>query len=200
MINLLLIRNTFSKESTIGELFLNGERICDTLENSWQDNQRNISCIPEGVYPVRLRLPRESATRDYMHLLVKDVKDRDYILFHIGNTAKDTSGCILVGLGTQQDVVSNSRLAMDLLMKEIINLGGENINLIIKKKSKMRKWLIYQTLRKMVSSRKFLYTVIGIIVQLLSDNWGIDPEVSQNILYSLVALVIGQGIADVAKK
>ena len=134
MINLLLIRNTFSKKSTIGELFLNGERICDTLENSWQDNQRNISCIPEGVYPVRLRLPRESATRDYIHLLVKDVKDRDYILIHIGNTAKDTSGCILVGLGSQQDFVSNSTLAMDLLIKEILHLGGENINLIIKNK------------------------------------------------------------------
>ena len=134
MINLLLIRNTFSKKSTIGELFLNGERICDTLENPWQDNQRNISCIPEGVYPVRLRLPRESATRDYIHLLVKDVKDRDYILIHIGNTAKDTSGCILVGLGSQQDFVSNSVLAMDLLIKEVIHLGGENINLIIKNK------------------------------------------------------------------
>ena len=64
----------------------------------------------------------------------------------------------------------------------------------------MKKWLIYQTLKKMVSSRKFLYTVVGIIVQLLSDKWGVDPEVSQNILYSLVALVIGQGIADGAKK
>ena len=134
MINLLLIRNTFSKKSTVGELFLNGERICDTLENPWVDNQRNISCIPEGVYPVRLRLPRESATRDYIHLLVKDVKDRDYILIHIGNTAKDTSGCILVGLGTEQDVVHNSVLAMDLLIKEILHLGGENINLIIKNK------------------------------------------------------------------
>ena len=134
MINLLLIRDTFSKKSTIGELFINGERICDTLENSWQDNQRNVSCIPEGVYPVRLRLPRESATRDYIHLLVKDVKDRDYILIHIGNTAKDTSGCILVGLGTEQDVVHNSVLAMDLLIKEVIHLGAENINLIIKNK------------------------------------------------------------------
>jgi len=134
MINLLLIRDTFSKDSTLGELFLNGERMCDTLENPWQDNQRNISCIPEGVYDVRLRLPRESATRDYMHLLVKDVPNRDYILLHIGNTAKDTSGCILVGLGTEQDVVHNSVLAMDLLIKEILNLGGENINLIIKNK------------------------------------------------------------------
>ena len=134
MINLLLIRDTFSKKSTIGELFLNGERICDTLENPWQDNQRNISCIPEGVYPVRLRLPRESATRDYLHLLVQEVPNRDWILFHRGNTAKDTSGCILVGLGTEQDVVHNSVLAMDLLIKEIIHLGGENINLIIKNK------------------------------------------------------------------
>ena len=134
MINLLLIRDTFSKESTIGELFLNGERMCDTLENSWQDNQRNISCIPEGIYPVRLRLPRESATRDYIHLLVQDVPNRDWILFHRGNTAKDTSGCILVGLGSQQDFVSNSVLAMDLLIKEVIHLGAENINLIIKNK------------------------------------------------------------------
>ena len=134
MINLLLIRDTFSKKSTIGELFLNGERICDTLENSWQDNQRNISCIPEGIYPVRLRLPRESGTRDYLHLLVQEVPNRDWILFHRGNTAKDTSGCILVGLGTEQDVVHNSVLAMDLLIKEILHLGGENINLIIKNK------------------------------------------------------------------
>ena len=134
MINLLLIRDTFSKESTIGELFINGERICDTLENPWVDNQRNISCIPEGVYPVRLRLPRESATRDYIHLLVQDVPDRDWILFHRGNYPYQSQGCILVGLGSQQDAVNNSTLAMDLLIKEVIHLGAENINLIIKNK------------------------------------------------------------------
>ena len=134
MINLLLIRDTFSKECTIGELFINGERICDTLENPYLDNQRNISCIPEGEYPVRLRLARESASRDYLHLLVQDVPNRDWILFHRGNYPKDTSGCILVGLGSQQDVVNNSVLAMDLLIKEILHLGGENINLIIKNK------------------------------------------------------------------
>ena len=134
MINLLLIRDTFSKVSTLGELFLNGERMCDTLENPWIDNQRNISCIPRGEYKVRLRLPRESATRDYLHLLVEDVENRSYILFHRGNFPKDTSGCILVGLGSQQDAVNNSTLAMDLLIKEVIHLGGENINLIIKNK------------------------------------------------------------------
>jgi len=131
-INLLIIRDTFTEDSTIGELFINGERMCDTLENPYINNERNISCIPEGEYKVRLRLARESASRDYLHLLVQDVPNRDWILFHRGNSAKDTSGCILVGLSSAQDVVHNSRLAMDLLMKEIINLGGTNINLIIK--------------------------------------------------------------------
>jgi hypothetical protein len=64
----------------------------------------------------------------------------------------------------------------------------------------MQKWIIYQTIKRMISSRKFLYTVTGIIVQLLSDKWGIDPATSQSILYSLIALVLGQGIADVAKR
>jgi hypothetical protein len=131
-INLLILRDTHSEISTIGELFLNGERMCDTLELPYRDNQRSVSCIPIGEYKVRLRYPRESATRDYLHLLVQDVKDRSYILFHRGNSAKDTRGCILVGLGSQQDIVQNSTLALELLLKEIINLGGTNINLIIK--------------------------------------------------------------------
>ena len=133
-INLLLIRDTFTENSVIGELFLNGERMCDTLENPWKNNKKNVSCIPRGEYKVRLRLPRESATRNYLHLLVEDVENRTYVLFHRGNYPKDTRGCILVGLGSQQDFVSNSTLAMDLLIKEVIHLGGENINLIIKNK------------------------------------------------------------------
>ena len=133
-VNLLIIRDTFTKESTIGKLYINGESFCDTLENPYINNERNISCIPEGQYKVRLRLARESATRDYLHLLVQDVPNRDWILFHRGNTSKDTSGCILVGNGREQDAVNNSRLAMDLVIKEILNLGGENINLIIKNK------------------------------------------------------------------
>ena len=133
-INLLILRNTFSDESTIGELFLNGETFCDTLELPYRDNQKSVSCIPTGEYKVRLRLARESATRDYLHLLVQEVKDRSHILFHRGNSAKDTRGCILVGQTRKQDFVGNSTLAMDLLMKEIINLGGTNINLIIKNK------------------------------------------------------------------
>ena len=133
-INLLLIRDTINDVSTMGKLFLNGEEFCDTLELPWKQNQRNISCIPAGEYDARLRLPRESATREYIHLLIKDVPNRSYILVHIGNTTSDTQGCILVGQSRKQHFVGNSTLAMDLLIKEILNLGGENIKLIIKNK------------------------------------------------------------------
>ena len=133
-VNLLLIRDEFSDKSTIGKLFLDGEMFCYTLELPWKDNQRSISCIPAGEYKVRMRTAKESSSRDYLHLLVQDVKDRSYILVHIGNTAKDTRGCILVGQSRQHNRVNNSTLAMDLLMKEILNLGGTNINLIIKNK------------------------------------------------------------------
>ena len=131
-INLLLIRDTFTDESTIGELFVNGERFCDTLELPYRDNKKSISCIPSGNYKVRMRYPRESATRDYLHLLVKDVPNRKFILIHRGNKPSHSKGCILVGMTSQHNFVGNSTLAMDLLLKEIINLGGENINLIIK--------------------------------------------------------------------
>jgi hypothetical protein len=133
-INLLIIRDTFSEKSTLGKLFINGESFCDTLELPYINNERSISCIPAGRYKVRLRTARESATRDYLHLLVQDVPDRKWILIHIGNYPSQTKGCILVGNGRKQDVVENSRLAMDLIVKEILNLGGENINLIIKNK------------------------------------------------------------------
>ena len=133
-VNLLIIRETFTEVSIIGNLYLNGEWLCDTLENPYLDNQRNISCIPEGQYKVRLRTAKESATRDYLHLLVQDVPNRDFVLVHIGNKSSDSRGCVLVGIGREQDFVKNSRLAMELLMKEILNLGGTNINLIIKNK------------------------------------------------------------------
>ena len=122
-VNLLIIRDQFTDKSTIGNVYLNGEWLFDTLELPYLDNQRSISCIPEGEYKVRLRTARESSTRDYLHLLVQDVPARSYILVHI-----------LVGVGREQDRVKNSTLAMDLLMKEILNLGGTNINLIIKNK------------------------------------------------------------------
>tara|TARA_R110000782_G_scaffold33671_1_gene81051 strand:+ start:375 stop:569 length:195 start_codon:yes stop_codon:yes gene_type:complete len=55
-------------------------------------------------------------------------------------------------------------------------------------------------LGKMVKSKKFWYTVVGCLTTLLSDSFGLNPEEVNNMLMSLAALVIGQGISDSGKK
>ena len=133
--NLLIIRDTFTAKSIIGKLYCNGEFMAHTLELPWKNNQKSVSCIPEGRYKCRVRLARESATRDYVHLLVQDVKDRSYILFHYGNYPTDTRGCILTGTHRAQtpDKILESRIAHPYLMNHILgNQLGERIELVIK--------------------------------------------------------------------
>ena len=131
--NLFLIRDTFSDKSIIGKLYLNGEFIAHTLELPWKNNQKGISCVPKGVYNCRVRYAEESASRDYTHLIVEDVPDRTYILFHRGNSAKDSRGCILTGMMRGDDVIYQSTNAHNLLIKTILDNKMENIiELVIK--------------------------------------------------------------------
>jgi hypothetical protein len=133
--NLLLIRDTFTDKSVLGKLYCNAEFIAHTLELAWRDNQKSVSCIPSGEYKCRVRLARESATREYVHLLVQDVPDRSYILFHRGNNPSDSRGCILTGTHRAQvpDRILESKVAHAYLMNYILgNHLSKNINLIIK--------------------------------------------------------------------
>jgi len=55
-------------------------------------------------------------------------------------------------------------------------------------------------LMKMLKSKKFWYTVVGVITTFLSETFGLNPEEVNNILMSIAALVLGQGIADTKVK
>jgi hypothetical protein len=91
---LRLVRITEQNGATMGVLCVNDMPEFVTLEDAWRDNERKISCIPVGRYKVK---PRQSPKfgRTYQ---VMDVPERDHILFHAGNTHKDTNGCILLGM------------------------------------------------------------------------------------------------------
>lgn len=57
------------------------------------DNQQNISCIPAGTYICkRVISPKFGETFEVTY-----VPGRSHILFHKGNLAEDTHGCIIVG-------------------------------------------------------------------------------------------------------
>lgn len=78
---------------TLGVLYIDETFFCFTLEPSWKKNKFN-SCIPDGTY----KLIHYTSGKFGRCLIVDKVKGRSGILIHKGNTSKDTTGCILVGV------------------------------------------------------------------------------------------------------
>lgn len=82
---------TYYPNGTNGELFLDGNKVCSTIELPWKDNQPQVSCIPEGRYALRKRY----SPKLKHHLLVTGVAGRQWILLHAANDAlKELKGCI----------------------------------------------------------------------------------------------------------
>jgi hypothetical protein len=122
---------TYDPEGTNGELKL---VVCNTIELPWLQNQRNISCIPEGRYELRKRFIKKFG----LHLLVVDVPDRSWILIHPANDAKtQLKGCIasvtqLTGPGKGRD----SRLANEKLKAIVLEALERKEKVFITIKSK----------------------------------------------------------------
>lgn len=87
---LQLLRSYFPN-GTNGELWYGGQLICHTIELPWLNNQRNISCIPEGIY----KLQKRFVEKFQWHLGLNKVPNRQLILIHAANNAKlQLRGCI----------------------------------------------------------------------------------------------------------
>lgn len=127
-----LLREYFP-QGTNGEMLHNGESVCFTIELPWKNNEKNISCIPEGKYSVLVRCNKEFG----WHLILTGVLDRDGILIHPANDAlKELKGCIApVTKITSVGCGSSSKRALQKLLEKV-NEGLENgsVYLIIKKK------------------------------------------------------------------
>ncbi len=98
---------------TFGAMFIDDVRLCETLELPWRDNQRGISCIPEGVYECKLAW---SPSRKVNVYWVQNVPGREAVQLHIGNTTKDIRGCILLGMTRNKNSIGSSRLAFNKFM------------------------------------------------------------------------------------
>lgn len=105
---------------TIGRLYIDGEYFCDTLEDKVRDLTKEAkvygkTAIPEGTYEVTLRVqsPRFSQKRQYDFCKgylprLLNVPQFEGVLIHVGNTASDTDGCILVGKNKVRGMVTES--------------------------------------------------------------------------------------------
>ena len=55
-------------------------------------------------------------------------------------------------------------------------------------------------LGQMLKSKKFWYAISSIVVPMMCKFLGMDVETATQVFYSLLTLVLGQGIADSGKK
>ncbi len=124
-----LKRLYFKDTYTIGKLYVDGDYLCDTLEDKHRPDGIKVygeTCIPEGTYKVILNY--SNRFKKIMPLVV-NVPSFEGIRIHPGNTDKDTSGCILVGENKIKGQLINSRVAYNNLMSLLE--GETNISLTI---------------------------------------------------------------------
>ncbi|KAA6350896.1 hypothetical protein EZS27_001743 [termite gut metagenome] len=92
----ITVKRRFLGETyTIGSLFVNGVYFCDTLEDKVREKKvMHQTAIPYGTYQVIVNL---SPSKKRMLPRLLGVPHFEGILIHRGNTAEDSSGCIIVG-------------------------------------------------------------------------------------------------------
>ena len=88
---LTLIRDVNGDKAILGKLYLNGAIVCYTLENA-------SKAIPTGLYMVQ-NSKSPKFKRELPLIWNSGVHSSRGIRFHRGNTANDSQGCILVGMG-----------------------------------------------------------------------------------------------------
>ena len=142
----IVVKRIAKRETyTIGHMYLDGVRFCDTCEDAdrglRQDlplsvnqakKRRGITAIPVGRYRVTLgvKSPKYSNkkqydfTGGYLPRLV-NVPAFDGVLIHIGNTAADSEGCILVGRNTKVGMVLESTKTFKDLYARLKSATGE---------------------------------------------------------------------------
>lgn len=148
---LLLVRTFRGQSYTIGKLYVDGKYVCDTIEDAdrglsdsmteeevKRKKKYGITAIPIGCYKVVMNVvsPKfkdRSWAKPYGGKIprLKDVKGFEGVLIHVGNTAQDSLGCILVGENKVKGQVINSTATFHKLM-DILLTAKDEINLEIK--------------------------------------------------------------------
>lgn len=135
-----LRRRRLTEYATFGDLLVDGEYECHTLEDvvrpdpnpETPQNEGKVwgaTAIPAGQYAV---IVNHSPRFGRLYPRLVGVPGFDGILIHKGNRSEDTHGCILVGrkIGGD-DLIQESTLAFDALFPRILKAHQENVPITI---------------------------------------------------------------------
>ena len=151
---LTLKRIALRSEYTIGKLYVDGKYVCDTIEDTVRDLDKDgkfangelkipgKTAIPYGRYEVtmKVRSPKYSNFTKYSWAKKYDgylprllnVYQFDGVLMHVGNSALDSEGCIIVGENKVVGKVINSVNTFRRLMDDyLVPAKKRNENIVI---------------------------------------------------------------------
>jgi hypothetical protein len=130
---LILKRTIPTDQTTIGELYIDGQFFCHTLEDVDRDldiidplpilTSRKVygqTAIPSGRYEIAITYSNKF--KSFLPLLL-NVPAYSGVRIHPGNKAADTLGCILVGQydTATPNFIKNSRVTFNKLFSAIKN-------------------------------------------------------------------------------
>lgn len=156
-LNLELRRIFTNSGYTIGHLFINGEYVCDTIEDADRGLRSDMplkeikakkvygeTAIPTGTYDITMNtksqkysdFERYKWAKDYDGYLPRllNVPGFEGVLIHVGNYANpDSLGCILVGFNKAKGMVTDSTTTFKMLMnKYLVPASKQNTKISIK--------------------------------------------------------------------
>ena len=114
---------------------------CVTLELPWRNNQKNISCIPAGEYPMDFEWSN-SFKRDLWEL--KEVPGRSEVKIHAANYYEQLRGCIALGSAFADlnidgvTDVTNSKRSVNRFHQSLQHEEGNTVYLVISDPTKLR--------------------------------------------------------------
>jgi len=142
-VNLQLLRFATLPESTLGALYVDERFCCFALEDRKQDGPKVLAetRIPAGEYKLTLqesgRLHTKYAEKYPEHrgmIVLNEVPDFDGVMIHVGNTDKDSAGCILVAdMALAAGELGQSVQAYRRLYAQVSNaiLSGEPASILV---------------------------------------------------------------------
>lgn len=147
-------RKAFEKDYTIGDLFVDGKFVSNTLEDTDRGLTQDMpleeikakkvygkTAIPKGTYEVDMntvspKFKDRSWAKPYGGKIPRlvNVPGFDGVLCHPGNTSESTSGCLLVGKNSIKGMVTDSTRTFHTLMSKYLlpaKVCGERITITI---------------------------------------------------------------------
>ena len=150
----ITLKRIFTNSSyTIGHLYVDGQYVCDTIEDTDRglDDSMSVAeirrkkvykqtAIPKGTYPVTLNVvsPKFNQKPYYRDFCggkvprVLNVKAYEGILIHQGVNQNSSAGCIIVGYNTVKGQVTRTQEAFEKLYKILDAANKKNEKITIK--------------------------------------------------------------------